>query len=383
MNGVLAVWIIYLSKMGKIKIFLQKPWKILDSPYYKYLEIGLPKDIDYINLKNSSRTGAIDSPEKFWTNHFLKQKVKKFFRITKIPYPNIHYTKKAEKYDLIHCAHCLSGNKRTSWICDIEYVNQFYIGNKSKALKKIVCKILNRKNCRKILAWSEWAKKNILKEFPELKKKVEIVYPALPPGKFPEKKYKKINLLFIGRDFIGKGGEIALEIMDYLTKKYKKVFGTIVSDIPKRFYNKYYKNKKIKLYSLIPQEKLFKEIYPNSDIFIYPTRSDTLGFAILEAQSFGIPVIATKTKSTHTINETISDGKTGFVIVGDYSAWTDNKKEKDRIVKDIIKKTEKLIKDKRLLKKMSNNCVKEFKGGKFSIKERNKKLEKIFNEILK
>lgn len=374
--------IIYLNKMKKIKIFLQRPWKISDSSYYKYLNEELPKNIEYVNL-NSEKSLTITSSKDFWRNHFLKQRIKKFFRKTRIPYPNAHWTKNAKRYDLIHCAHCLSWNRKVPWICDIEYSDQFYVGNKSEFLKKIVRKILLRKNCKKIMAWSEWSKKNILKEFPELKNKVEIVYPALPLGKFRKRDYRKINLLFVGRDFIGKGGEIALEVMDVLTKKYKNVYGKIISDIPKEFYEKYSENKKIKISNLVPHEKLFGEIYPDSDVLIYPTRSDTLGFAILEAQSFGIPVIATKTSSTHTINETISDGKTGFIIPGDFSAWSGNEKEKKKIADGIIKNTEKLIGNRNLLKKMSESCVKEFKDGKFSIKERNKKLEKIFSESLK
>lgn len=368
--------------MRKIKVFLQRAWKVSDSSYYKYLGIGLPNWIEYVNL-NPVKTSTINSSKDFWKNHFLKQRIKNFFRKTRLPYPNAHRTRHAKRYDLIHCAHCLSWNRKIPWICDVEYSNQFYVGNKSKLLKKIVRNILKRKNCKKIMPWSKWSKKNILKEFPELRKKIEVVYPALPLGKFNKRNYKKINLLFVGRDFIGKGGEIALEVMDYLTKKCKNIYGTIISDIPKEFLEKYSGNKKIKLSNLISHNKLFEKVYPNSDILIYPTRSDTLGFAILEAQSFGIPVIATKTTSTHTINETISEGKTGFIIEGDISAWSGNEKEKKRMVKKIIKKTEKLIKDKKLLRNMSENCIKEFRDGKFSIKERNKKLEKIFRESSK
>jgi len=367
--------------MKNIKIFLQRPWKVSDSSYYKYLNEGLPRGIEYVNLQDKKNKGIITSSKEFWKNQSLKRKVKNFFRNFKFPYPNAHFTRNSHEYDLIHCAHCLSWNRTKPWICDIEYADQFYVGNKSKLLKKIVRRILLRKNCVKIMPWSKWSEKNILKEFPELKDKIEIIYPALPLNKV-KRNYGRINLLFVGREFVGKGGEIALEVMDYLTKKYKNVYGTMITEILEDKIKKYRKNKKIKILDLVPQEKLFKEIYPNGDIFLYPTRSDTLGFAILEAQSFGIPVIATKTKSTHTINETISDGKTGFIVKGDVSAWSgENEKEKNRIVMEIVKRTEKLIKDKKLLKKMSGNCFKEFKDGKFSVKERNGKLRKIFDNL--
>jgi len=60
-------------------------------------------------------------------------------------------------------------------------------------------------------------------------------------------------------------------------------------------------------------------------------------------------------------------------------------KEKDRnqLIQNIIKKTLLVIENKRLRKKLSQNCIKIIKDGKFSIKERNKKLRRIYEEALK
>ena len=45
-------------------------------------------------------------------------------------------------------------------------------------------------------------------------------------------------------------------------------------------------------------------------------------------------------------------------------------------------KTEKLMNNKKLREKMSRNALKEIKSGRFSIKERNKKLKRIYKESL-
>ena len=124
-------------------------------------------------------------------------------------------------------------------------------------------------------------------------------------------------------------------------------------------------------------EKLFGEIYPNADILVYPTFSDTFGFAILEAQSFGLPVVAMRTKSTHTINETITDGKTGFVV-DNLEAEDINRIVSKKVFLEIKNDVEKLIKDKKLLKNMSKNCLDIIKNGKFSIRKRNEKLKKVY-----
>jgi len=189
-------------------------------------------------------------------------------------------------------------------------------------------------------------------------------------------------LLFIGRDFALKGGYTAISIINNLVKKYDWVRGVIVSDVPKKILDEYAGNKKIKFYSLMSHEKLFSKIYPNSDVLLYPTFSDTFGFAILEAQSFGLPVIAMKTASTHTIQETISEGETGFVI-NNLDSDASNRIVSKKVIAKMTEKVEKLITNDTLLNSMSKKCRKVIKDGKFSIERRNKKLKKIYEDAIK
>jgi len=291
---------------------------------------------------------------------------------------NAHFTRTNKKFDLIHCAHCISRN-RFPWVCDIEFANQFWASGSliNSSSRKKVLKYLKAPYCKKILAWSEWSKNSILKSFPEVESKIGILYPAVPLALTKKSFSKNANLLFVGRDFYMKGGEITLRVFDKLTKKYDNISATIVSDVPEKIVEKYKSNKKIKFYGLMSHEKLFEEIYPNADIFVYPTFSDTFGFAILEAQSFGLPVVAMRTKSTHTINETIKDGKTGFVV-DNLEADAVNRVASKKVFLEIKNDVEKLIKNKRLLKNMSSNCLREIRGGKFSIKRRNEVLKRVY-----
>ena len=364
--------------MDKIKVYLQKPWKFSDSPYYQYLRKNPSKNIEYVNEEGFN---LIQSPKKMKLNNWLKKSIKKTIQTFFPSLPNAHFTKNAKKYDLIHCAHCLSLNNRP-WVCDIEYVNQFWatgrIGNKNKIIK-----ILLNKNCKKILAWNKWVYGDIIKEFPEIKNKTEIVYPGIPFQNFKKKKSKTINLLFSSRRFYFKGGLHALEVIDRLTKKYKEVYGMIVSDVPEEIMKKYSQNKKINFLGFVSQERLFNEIYPETDIFIYPSYTDTFGFGITEALSFGIPVIAVDGQCR---KEIISEGKTGFII-NEPKNWNvkdlENLDTLDKTIDELEKKSDILIKNKKLREKMSKNAINEIKKGKFSIEKRNKKLEKIYNEAIK
>ena len=357
---------------SEIKIYLQKPWKKSDSPYYLYLRETPPKNVNFVNSKEFK---LIENKNVFKINNFIKQSIKKIIKLTP-NLPNAHFTPKNKKYDLIHCAHCLSLNK-SPWVTDIEFLNQFWACQKRGKRDKVL-KLLMSKYCKKIMPWTEWCKKDILRLFPEIKDKVKTVYPAVPVQKFKrEREHEKVTLLFSSRRFYFKGGLHALEVIDRLTKKHKNVFGIIISDTPKDILNKYSKNKKIKFYSVVTKEKLFKEIYPNVDIFVYPSYTDTLGFGILEAMSFGLPVVSVDGQSRR---ELIENGKTGFVIenMNDLNKEDRENLNCENLLSKIEEKTEELIKDETLRIKMSVKALNEIKEGKFSIKERNKKLEQIY-----
>ena len=57
--------------------------------------------------------------------------------------------------------------------------------------------------------------------------------------------------------------------------------------------------------------------------------------------------------------------------------------KEEKVVKKLIKNTSKLIEDKDLREKMSKECLRVIKEGKFSIKERNKQLKRIYEETIK
>lgn len=372
-----------MGKKEKLRVYLQYPWKFTDSTYYKNLTKYPLGSLEYVG----SRIGGtpIQSAWLLKLNNFFKQNAKKIIQKICPGLPNAHLTRIKEKYDLIHCAHCLSLNK-TPWVCDIEFVGQFWVaalmGSNGYFGKSKVQKILSSEYCKKIMAWTEWSKDGIINEFPEISDKVEIVYPGIPEQKIKKSFSKNISLLFVGRDFNTKGGQIAVEIFDKLTKKYPHVFADVVSDTPSKILQKYKGNKKINFYKLMSHEKLFREIYPKADIFVYPTFSDTFGFAILEAQSFGLPVVATKTQDTHTIREIIVNGKTGFIINALGANYITQIASPD-IIQQMTKKIEMLIKNKKMLQEMSKNCIKEIRSGKFSTKRRDEKLKRIYREAVR
>ena len=123
--------------MEKIKIYLQYPWKFPDSPYYKYLIDNPPKNIEYLNIENQKGV-IIDKKGVFFSN-LLKKLIRGVIQKFKIPLINTHQTKINKGYDLIHCAHCISGNK-FPWVADFESSWQIFASGRITFLNQ---KIIN------------------------------------------------------------------------------------------------------------------------------------------------------------------------------------------------------------------------------------------------
>jgi glycosyltransferase involved in cell wall biosynthesis len=358
-------------------VYLQYPWKFPDSPYYKYLIDNSPKEIFYLNIKRER--GVITNIKMFKALTKIKSKIRKFADTFKLPIPNAHFTKSLKNYDLIHCAHCLSLN-RGPWVADMESVWSMWIGGKNTRLGRyLVGKILRSKSCKKIMPWTRRTEKEILEIYPDLKDKLEIVYPAVPVQNFIKKRDKKITILYATRHFYLKGGLVALEVFSELKRKYgDKIELIFVSDnCSEDLKDKY---PLINIQGMVSSEKL-REYYKKADIFFYPSFVDTFGFAILEAMSYGLPIVSIENDEIR--KELIEDGKNGF-LVKTHLKWKDQSKKKSyKLIKDLIKLFELLINDVNLQKKISKFNIEEIKNGKFSIKRRNKKLKRIYEEAIK
>jgi len=368
--------------MDKIEILLRYPWKFPDSSYYKNILDSPPEGIDFINYKKAEgkKIEIIGSSRKFERMRKFKNLLRKILNILRLP--NLTYSFKAN-YDLIHCAHCLSLNKKP-WVVDSETYDRITAGGTiahSMVGKWIIKKRLESKYCKRIIAWSEDCKKTFIDAFPKNKKiinKLTIVPFALEPPNFKKKKHKKLRILFVARWFDAKGGRQTLEVFDRLSKDYPEIEFIFICPTPREYKKKYGKNKSIKIMELMPQEKIFSEFYTSSDIFFYPGFGDSYGFAVPEALAFGLPVVSTKTFAK---SELVKDGKTGFLVdmPEDYKGYFDMN---EKLIRGLYEATVKLIENKKLREKMSLQASKEATEGLFSIEKRNKLLRKIYEDAI-
>jgi glycosyltransferase involved in cell wall biosynthesis len=258
------------------------------------------------------------------------------------------------------------------------------LSSKMKARLDRAKELLKSRFCKKILPWSRWCRDYIIDfiDDPEIVKKIELLYPAVHNIAAYKRKHKgNIRLIFICSDFFArKGGDDVLRAFDILRHDYKDIELICVGEIPENIYHKYRNYKNIKFYTSLPKEKLF-EAYRQSDIFVLPTRYDTFGISVLEAMNFCLPIITTKGKTVPVSQEIVNDGVSGFLVERKYG--NDPKNVTGNIdFNDFVNKLRLLIEDEKLRERMGKASKSQIVSGKFSIKKRNEKLEKIYAEAL-
>ncbi len=102
-----------------------------------------------------------------------------------------------------------------------------------------------------------------------------------------------LRVLFIGRDFSAKGGDLLLEVAKALDPK--RFVMTIVTE------ERFHPNNPSEIPAAIflppqPKPKVI-DLYQNHDIFVFPTLLDAFGLVVCEAMAFGLPVIGRKVRA--------------------------------------------------------------------------------------
>lgn len=218
--------------------------------------------------------------------------------------------------------------------------------------------------------------------------KMQIIHPGLP-----KISYKKtdpvssggVNILFVGTWFERKGGHLLLEAFKQLSKKYKNISLTIIGEVPKKYKFSYsssegakatesrseiessrLRSNNIEQLDFVSRDKLMREFFPKADIFVLvPPKVEGFGFAVLEAMSFGIPVIVSRVCA---LPELVEDGKSGFII-------------KPGSIGELTDRLEILIGNSALRKRMGGLARKRF-GEKFTIEKSNENLLKVYRQAL-
>ncbi len=312
------------------------------------------------------------------------------------------------KEDMIFSCGGILVKSRKPWASDCEHAYAL-IGYRQgdagvQAIKRKTIELIEKSNCR-ILPWSNACRESIKNFFGQpafqaVEDKIEVVYPAMHfPAMHFEERGKRVfpavpAFVYVSRDFYWKCGRETLAAFDAVSRKYDARL-YFVSNTPPEFKAKYASNKNIEFFeSPIPREQVF-ELYRKSTAFVFPTLVDVFGLVLLEAMSFELPAIAS---NMFAIPEIIADNENGLLIEPEYTLYQKNflrAFNETPVFLDFVKSHYQPALERQLAEKMvwviENQVRSQEMGkagkrlvekGRFSIKERNAALKKIFENLV-
>ena len=303
------------------------------------------------------------------------------------------------KSDLVYASQQFVSGE-TPWIVDFEYANALVDYGDIRLCRGYIKKALASKSCKKIIPWSSWSKRTLLRSLDcsAFQEKIEPVHFGMRAKNFVKKKEDdKIRLLFVGSinhlnymNFEWKGGIEVVEAFRQLNKKYD-VELTIRSWVPPDVAAKCADTPNLRLISSMLSDEQLSDLYLAADIFMFPSYLN-FGMVLLEAMSYELPVIA---PNVFDVPEAIRDMETGVLLdcpklpLYEWNGIPNHfdpqllagiRGARDWRVRQVFKKTSMLVEDGALRRRIGKNARHLIEAGEYSISNRNRKLGKIFDE---
>ncbi|MBI64210.1 MAG: hypothetical protein CL778_02895 [Chloroflexi bacterium] len=246
---------------------------------------------------------------------------------------NLYSNENHLKYDLISSHYWLSGLVGNilskSWKLNhvimfhtLSLIKEDYIKSKTSILDRKNGELQAIENSDGILVWSENEKQSIIDKYSAKSSKIKIIRPGVYSELFNRNFIKKnhdsnnISILFVGRLEPLKGIETVIKAIAELNDidiKLNIAGGDAEEGETLRLKNialKYNIMDRIKFLGVI-NRKLLPKLYKEHDILIMPSYYESLGLSALEAQSSGLPVIASDVGG---ISEVVINNETGFLV---------------------------------------------------------------------
>jgi glycosyltransferase involved in cell wall biosynthesis len=163
-------------------------------------------------------------------------------------------------------------------------------------------------NAERLFPWSHWAAESMIEDYGADPKRVEVVPPGVDLGRWsmPRRSLDgTLHLLFVGGNFVRKGGDMLLEWAHKTRKKNWQLHLVTQDAVPTNHPN-------IHIYNdLNPNDPALIALYQTAHLFVLPTRADCYSLAGIEAMAAGLPVLLGNVGGTGDI---VRDGETGYLL---------------------------------------------------------------------
>lgn len=170
---------------------------------------------------------------------------------------------------------------------------------------------------RRLLPATEWVRRSLIEDYGVSPDRIEVLPPGTDLTRFhlpvsrPSDEDGVVRLLFIGGDFIRKGGDTLLEWFHTAADAHRAVLHIVTRDpIPA--------SDRVFSHRITYDDDRLACLYREADVFVMPTRAECFGLVYTEAMASGLPVIACPVGG---VPEVVQHGETGLLVPpGDVAA---------------------------------------------------------------
>jgi glycosyltransferase involved in cell wall biosynthesis len=166
---------------------------------------------------------------------------------------------------------------------------------------------------------SDWAARSAIEHYGANPEKINIIPFGANMDDIPDRESLgegsadgRLRLLFVGRDWERKGGQIAFDALLALLRQGIDAELTVIGCTPGS--NLAHPSLRVipNLNKNLPEQRAaLADFYRTSDIFLLPTRAECSGVVFCEAGAYGLPIVSTQTGGVPTV---VVDGTNGFLL---------------------------------------------------------------------
>jgi glycosyltransferase involved in cell wall biosynthesis len=232
---------------------------------------------------------------------------------------------------LVHSAQFLLRDCKLPYVVDFECIEAFVLYQRVALRRPWAREQLRRaltdSQLRFLLPWSEAARRGLQSALGastagRLAERTVTVLPAIHPiAERPRvREPGPLRVLFVGTAFLAKGGVEAVRAVERVRATHD-VSLDMVSDVPDLWREEVGRSPGVTLHSWPAGGDVVRGLFERSDVLLFPSHMDTLGFVMLEAMAHGIPVLAARHFATP---EIVEHEVSGLLCTGENTLYGDD-----------------------------------------------------------
>jgi glycosyltransferase involved in cell wall biosynthesis len=231
----------------------------------------------------------------------------------------------------VHSAQFLLRDCKLPYVVDFECIEAFVLYQRVAlrrpwARARLTSALIDPR-LRFLLPWSEAARRGLQSALGpsiagRLADRTVTVLPAIHPiAERPRiREPGPLRVLFVGTAFLAKGGAEAVRAVARVRTTHD-VSLDMVSDVPDLWREEVGRSPGVTLHSWPARGDVVRGLFERSDVLLFPSHMDTLGFVMLEAMAHGMPVLAARHFATP---EIVEHDVSGLLFAGENTLYGDD-----------------------------------------------------------